>query len=100
VRGEQALRAGQLRLERLEQLRDRDGSEHDGRLARLGGLRRALVEAVPRVGGERGEVEPGRADRRGLRAAGRVDLGGGERALLERADAAGRSDRDSCGSGA
>ena len=97
---QQPLGAGQLRLERLEHLRDRDGAEHDVGLAGLGGLRCALVEAGLGGRDERLEVEPGQAGGRGGRVARAVDLGGGERALLERRHAARRDDRDARRAGA
>ena len=97
ARGEQRLAAGELRLELLQHLGDGDRPEDDRRRAGLGGLRRALVEAV--LGGidERGEVEPGGPERDGLRAPRRADLGGGERALLGDVDAMRRGDRHARG---
>ena len=69
-------------------------------LARLGGLRRTLVEAVLGAGHQRGEIQPGPAGRGRQRTPGGMDLRGDERALLERGDAAGRGDRDARGPGA
>ena len=89
-----ASRLGELGLERLEHLRDGDRAEHDHGLARLGRLRRAVVEAGQRGGDERLQVEQRGAARRGHRTARRVHLGGGEGALLEGRHPAAGGDRD------
>ena len=95
--GEQRLRAGELRLERLEHLRDGDRAEHDRRLAGLGGLRRALVEAGLGGGDERGEVEPGRPERDGLRPPGRETSAAANERCSADVDAARGGDRHARG---
>ena len=82
-RGDQAVGRRQLRLEQLEHLRHGDRPEDDGPLARLGGLGRSLVEAGARRGRECRHVDAAGADRGGHRPSGRLDLRGGEAALLE-----------------